>query len=174
MTTLAILTQYTYWIAFLCLASGTIYFLAERNSLLEEYRATATTAAIVCFIAAANYFVMQGTVGRDGSLESILNFPTEFRYLDWLLTTPLILTKFPSLLGSGEDRRPLVVTLIFADVVMITTGFAGEQAINQAGGHFSSLGLGMFLASSAAFCFIIYILFHDGRSRRQRQTQADP
>ncbi|MEM7051116.1 MAG: bacteriorhodopsin [Acidobacteriota bacterium] len=159
MNTLALITQYFYWISFLCLASGTIYFFMERSSLLEEYRSTATTAGIVCFIAALNYWVMQDMVGRDGSIESILNFPTEFRYLDWLITTPLILTKFPTLLGFDEDRRPLLVTLIFADLVMIICGYAGEQAINQAGGNFSGMGVGMFIASSAAFAFIVYLLY---------------
>ncbi|MEM7482762.1 MAG: bacteriorhodopsin [Acidobacteriota bacterium] len=159
MFSLALITQYFYWIAFLCLASGTIYFLMERSSLLEEYRSTATAAAIVCFVAACNYWVMQDMVGRDGSIESILNFPTEFRYLDWLITTPLILTKFPSLLGFDEERRPMLVTLIFADLVMIITGFAGEQAINRAGGAFSPLGVGMFIASASAFLFIVYLLY---------------
>ncbi|MEM9556166.1 MAG: bacteriorhodopsin [Acidobacteriota bacterium] len=158
MDTLALVTQYSFWVSFLCLASGVLYFLVERDSLAPEYRSTSTVAAIICAIAAANYFFMQKMVGMDGSVDSVLNFPTEFRYLDWLITTPLILTKFPALLGFDEDRKPLLVTLIFADIVMIGTGYAGEVAINRAGGELSTLGIWMFIASCLAWVFIIYIL----------------
>ena len=158
MDSLALTTQYTFWISLLCLASGTLYFLTERNSIAPEYRSTATTAAVICFIATANYFMMGQMVGRDGVLESVLNFPTEFRYLDWLITTPLILTKFPTLLGEGEDRKPLLVTLIFADLVMIICGYAGEFSINVGQGKLSPLGISMFIAGSVAWGFIIYLL----------------
>ena len=159
MDTLTLITQYSFWVAFLCLASGALYFFIERDSLDPEYRSTATTGAIICFIAAANYYIMRDFAGIDGNSGSLLGFPTELRYLDWLITTPLILTKFPSLLGFGEDRRPLLVTLIFADLVMIICGYAGEHAINQAGGAISALGIWMFVAASAAWFFIIYILY---------------
>lgn len=155
----ALVIQYSFWISFLCLAAGVLYFLSERDSLAEEYRSTSTVAAIICAIAAANYFYMLRMVGMDGSAASVLNFPTEFRYLDWVITTPLILTKFPALLGFDEDRRPLLVTLIFADLVMIITGYAGEVAINNAEGGVSALGIGMFVAACAAWLFIVYILY---------------
>jgi sensory rhodopsin len=156
---LALVTQYTFWVAFLCFVAGMIYFTLERQSLQPEYRSTATIAVIVCFVAAANYWVMRQMVGMDGVAESVLRFPTEFRYLDWLITTPLLLTKFPALLGFDEDRKPLLVTLVFADLVMIVTGYAGEHAINRAGGQFSALGLWMFVAGMLAWIFILYILF---------------
>jgi len=149
-------TQYTFWIALLCFAAGFVYFLMERSSVEEEYRSTATIAAIICLIAGANYFAMRGMVGMDGTVASILNFPTEFRYLDWLITTPLILVKFPNLLGGGDDQKQTLVTLVFADVVMIVTGFVGELAINEGN---KTLGFWMFLAGMIAWIFIIYILF---------------
>lgn len=155
----ALVIQYSFWISFLCLAAGVVYFLVERDSLSEDYRSTSTVAAIICGIAAANYFYMLKMVGMDGTAASILQFPTEFRYLDWLITTPLILTKFPALLGFDEDRRPLLATLVFADLVMIITGYAGEVAINQADGKTSALGIGMFVASCSAWIFIVYILY---------------
>ncbi|MEL7059956.1 MAG: bacteriorhodopsin [Acidobacteriota bacterium] len=159
MDTLALVTQYSFWLSFLCLSAGAFYFIVERDSLGPEFRSTSTLAAIICGIAAANYFYMLRIVGIDGTIDTVLGFPTEFRYLDWLITTPLILTKFPALLGFDEDRKPLLVTLIFADVVMIATGYAGEVAINQAGGKLSTLGIWMFIASMLAWMFIIYILY---------------
>ncbi|MEM6794739.1 MAG: bacteriorhodopsin [Acidobacteriota bacterium] len=159
MDTFALVTQYSFWVSFLCLAAGTFYFIIERDTLGEDYRSTSTIAAIICAIAAANYFYMTKMVGMDGNPQSLLGFPTEFRYLDWLITTPLILVKFPALLGFDEDRRPMLVTLVFADVVMIVTGYAGETAINQAEGGISGLGIWMFIAACVAWLFIIYILY---------------
>ncbi len=152
---LALLTQYSFLITFIAFCGAAFYFVLERDSLPVEFRSTASIAACYLGIGAINYFLMLAYVPRDGMMEGLVKFPTELRYVDWLLTTPLMLIKFPSLLGAASNRM-LLVLLIVADVIMIITGYAAEVifrrgAINEA--------WPFFLVGCIAFLFILYLLY---------------
>lgn len=154
-------TQYMFWVGFVGMAAGTLYFMAERGSLPDEYKSTATVAALVTFVAAIHYYTMKETVGTSGQMEDLLRFPTEVRYIDWLITTPLLLVKFPVLLGlKGAVGRDLLIKLVGADMVMILAGYVGETALNQAD---PNLGIGWlgFLVSMAAWGYIIKTLYKE-------------
>lgn len=156
---LVLATQYMFWVGFVGMAAGTLYFLVERNSLAPEYRSTATVAALVTFVAAIHYYFMKQAVGESGLLSEIDGFPTEIRYIDWLVTTPLLLIKFPLLLGlKGGKGRSLLTKLVIADIIMIIGGYIGESSINLAGG-FTQLGLWAYVVGCVAWFYIIYLLF---------------
>lgn len=156
---LVLATQYMFWVGFVGMAAGTLYFLVERNSLAPEYRSTATVAALVTFVAAIHYYFMKQAVGDSGLLSEIDGFPTEIRYIDWLVTTPLLLIKFPLLLGLKEGKgRALLTKLVIADIIMIIGGYIGESSINLAGG-FTQLGLWAYVVGCIAWFYIIYLLF---------------
>lgn len=92
-------------------------------------------------------------------LSEIDGFPTEIRYIDWLVTTPLLLIKFPLLLGlKGGKGRSLLTKLVIADIIMIIGGYIGESSINLAGG-FTQLGLWAYVVGCIAWFYIIYLLF---------------
>jgi sensory rhodopsin len=156
---LVLATQYMFWVGFVGMAAGTLYFLVERSSLNPEYRSTATVAALVTFVAAVHYFFMKDAVGTSGLVSEIEAFPTEIRYIDWLITTPLLLVKFPLLLSlKGRIGNLLLVKLLSADVIMIVSGYIGETSINTAGG-FTQLGLWSFVIGTVAWIYIIYLLY---------------
>ncbi|KSU47916.1 rhodopsin [Exiguobacterium indicum] len=156
---LVLATQYMFWVGFVGMAAGTLYFLVERNSLAPEYRSTATVAALVTFVAAIHYYFMKQAVGESGLLSEIDGFPTEIRYIDWLVTTPLLLIKFPLLLGLKDGKgRSLLTKLVIADIIMIIGGYIGESSINLAGG-FTQLGLWAYVVGCIAWFYIIYLLF---------------
>jgi sensory rhodopsin len=158
MDLLVLATQYTFWIGFVGMAAATLYFLLERGDLKAEYRSTATLAALVTFVAAVHYYYMKGEVGTDGMLASLSNFPTEIRYIDWIITTPLLLIKFPNLLGLKSGAGSLITKLIVADLIMIIFGYLGETDINNAGGY-TTYGLITFIIACIAWLYIIYLLF---------------
>ncbi len=132
MVSLALLTQYSFLITFIGMCAATLYFILERDSLAPEFRSTASIAACYVGIAAFNYYIMQKTVGLDGQWISVMNFQTEFRYIDWLITTPLMLIKFPVLLGADKNK-PLIAILVVADIIMILTGYVAETMLNRGG-----------------------------------------
>jgi sensory rhodopsin len=153
---LALLTQYSFLITFIAFIAATFYFVLERDSLPMEFRSTATLAACYLGIGAINYFMMLGYVPRDGTFDTLVKFPTELRYVDWLLTTPLMLIKFPSLLGAAANRM-LLVLLIVADVIMIVTGYAAEVILRRGGS--TNEAWAFFLIGCLAFLFILYLLY---------------
>ncbi|SDW19175.1 Bacteriorhodopsin [Marinococcus luteus] len=156
---LVLATQYMFWVGFVGMAAATLFFLVERSSLNPEYRSTATVAGLVTFVAAVHYYFMKDAVGTSGLVSEIEAFPTEIRYVDWLITTPLLLIKFPLLLGlKGKVGNLLLVKLLIADVIMIVSGYIGETSINAAGG-FTQLGLWSFVIGTAAWFYIIYLLY---------------
>ncbi len=167
-----IATKYMFWVGFVGMAAGTLYFLVERGGLDPKYRSTATLAALVCFVAAVHYQAMKDYVGTDASIDTLLTFPTEIRYIDWLITTPLLLIKFPALLGLvGNAARSLMTRLIVADLVMIVTGYIGETSINQAGGS-TFLGWIMFIVAMLAWGYILRELYTGVTRSAQSQPES--
>ena len=167
-----IATKYMFWVGFVGMAAGTLYFLIERGGLDPKYRSTATLAALVCFVAAIHYQAMKSYVGTDASIDTLLTFPTEIRYIDWLITTPLLLVKFPALLGMvGDAAKRLMTRLIVADLIMIVTGYVGETSINQAGGA-TVMGWIMFVIAMLAWGYILRELYTGVTQSAQQQPEA--
>jgi len=147
-------TYATFLVGFLGMAAGVVFFGMERGSVPVRYREAMTTTAVILFIAAVNYFFMQGLYVR-GILQGEEVFPTAFRYVDWLLTTPLMLIKFPLLLGMGPRGRTFLMQLVALDLVMILTGFAGELSLGNNALHF-----GLFAVGAIAWVGILYLLLN--------------
>lgn len=119
------LVAFTFLLSFFGMAAGSLFFLIERDRVAEEFRQSVVIAGVVCAIAALNYFYMRG-IYIDGLETGDSRFPTEFRYIDWILTVPLMIVKFPSLLGLGARGRQVILTLVGLALVMIVTGYIGE------------------------------------------------
>ena len=71
-------------------------------------------AALITGIAAVHYFYM-----REQWVTSQTS-PTELRYIDWILTVPLMVVEFALLTGVGMTK------LFWLSVVMLVTGYFGE------------------------------------------------
>jgi bacteriorhodopsin len=57
---------------------------------------------------------------------SNMESPTFFRYVDWVLTVPLMCVEFYLILKVAGAKKSLMWRLIFLSVVMLVTGYAGE------------------------------------------------
>jgi sensory rhodopsin len=157
MSGFALVTQYMFLVTFLGMASASVYFFVERDSLSAEFRSNATIAGIYTAIAAFIYYKMHLAVGLDGMPESLAKFPTEFRYIDWLVTTPLMLIKFGTLLQIADDKRGIIWILVVADIIMIVAGYFGEYLLNKNGPSFEVWTL--FGLGCLAWLFLLYVLF---------------
>ncbi len=114
------ITQYLFWIGTVAMGCGTAFFWLEKNNVLPRYRSALTVAGIVTAVACFHYFRMAGIYASG-------NFPTSYRYIDWIITTPLLLVDFPLMLGlnKGGGRR-FLLPLIVLDVAMIVTAYIAE------------------------------------------------
>jgi sensory rhodopsin len=154
---LVMATQFSFMVAFLGMMGGAFYFAQIKTTLPMERQSVAVTSAVYCLMAAVmyGYINYKFGIGTDALRQG--HYPTELRYIDWLITTPLIVNKFPELLG-GEDGPAIALLVIVADVMMILFGFAGETSINTAQGA-TTIGWAMFGVGCLAWLFIIFILY---------------
>ncbi len=141
------ITQYLFWIGTVAMGCGTAFFWLERNNVAPKYRSALTVAGLVTAVACFHYFRM-AAVYAEGS------FPTEYRYIDWIITTPLMLIKFPLLLGLGKAGRKFLLPLIVLDVIMIVTAYIAE--VSTVGGV---SWWSWFLIACLAEFGIVYLLY---------------
>ena len=154
---LLVITQAFFMLGFVGMAAGTLYFILERNDIKPEHRATATYAAIITFIAAIMYWIMTGIVNFAEGPATVGDVAATmpYRYIDWLLTTPLLLVEFGLILAiAGAVQKGFVLRIIIADIIMIVTGYLGEAG--EAG---SANNWIMFIISSLAWFYIIYAIY---------------
>jgi len=134
------------WIGALAMLVGTLVYLwLGRNVAVYEQDFFIMSISITV-IAATAYLAMAMGMGR-------LSFNGEevvvVRYIDWLLTTPLII----ALLGILADAdRSLIATLVGVDIYMIAAGFLGAIA----DGVFASLV--WWALGSIAYLILLYLL----------------
>jgi sensory rhodopsin len=154
---LILATQFSFMVAFMGMIGGAFYFALIKSTLPVERHSVAVTSAVYCLMAAVMYGYINYKYGLGTETLREGKYPTELRYIDWLVTTPLIVNKFPELLG-GEEGPAIALLVIVADIMMILFGFAGETSINAAQGS-TAIGWAMFGVGCLAWMFIIFILY---------------
>lgn len=122
---LAVATVAMFVLGFVGMAAGTLYFLLEKGELKAQYRSVAIYASIITFVATIMYFMMMTTALAGGVGQTM-----PLRYIDWIITTPLLLLEFGVVASiAGPVKKGLIGRLMVADVVMIVTGFLGEISV---------------------------------------------
>ena len=150
-------TQFSFMVAFLGMLGGAYYFALIKSTLPIEHQSNAVTSSVYCLMAALMYALINYKYGIGTDTLANGDYPTVLRYIDWLVTTPLIVNKFPEMIG-GDDAPAVALLVIVADVMMILFGFAGETSINNAKGS-TVIGWAMFGVGCLAWLFIIFILY---------------
>ena len=75
--------------------------------------------------------------------------PTFFRYVDWILTVPLMCVEFYLILKVAGAKKGLMWNLITASVIMLVTGYLGEGVY-----RIKAAMWGLF--SGIAYFYIVY------------------
>jgi bacteriorhodopsin len=86
--------------------------------------------------------------------------PTFFRYVDWVLTVPLMCVEFYLILKAAGATKGLMWKLIFASVVMLVTGYFGEAVYTTGAGPAAWGAL-----SGAAYFYILYEVWAGGAAK---------
>ncbi|GAA4267692.1 bacteriorhodopsin [Frondihabitans peucedani] len=142
-----------------------IFLLISLPRILPRYRQAITVAIIVCGIAAYHYFrifdsfkgaFVTKSVGGTGTYSQAAGeaFNEGYRYVDWLLTVPLLLVELVAVLALARSiQRRLLVRLVPAAALMIALGYPGEiSGDNGLRGLFG-------LLSTIPFAYILFVLF---------------
>jgi len=162
-----------------------IFLLVVMPRVLPRYRQALAVSAMVCLIAAYHYWrifdsfkdAYVATGAGDASVAGVeptyvlvngAGFNEGYRYIDWLLTVPLLLFEVIAVLALARMvRRNLMMKLIPAAFFMIALGYPGEiSADNMTRGIWGAL-------SSIPFAYILYVLWVElGKSMPTQPVQV--
>ena len=156
----------------------TIFLFASQRRVLPRYRQALVISATVTGIAAYHYFRIFNSfneafttdaVGGNGTYSQAAgySFNEGYRYVDWLLTVPLLLTELVVVLALAKKlQASLLARLIPASALMIALGYPGEIS----GDNMTRNVWG--LLSTIPFLYILYVLFVELTKSLDRQPAA--
>ena len=126
---LQLLTFFLFFVGYIAMGAAFVFFMSERSNVAPEYRTTMTISALIVGIAAFHYYYMRGVYTDLGTVS------VEYRYMDWIITVPLMALKFPSLVGKDAITDAKFLGMGFTGVcftgalIMIGFGYAGEAGL---------------------------------------------
>ena len=127
--TLETMTFFLFFVGYIAMGAAFVFFMSERNNVAPQYRTTMTISALIVGIAAFHYYYMRGVYADYGTVS------VEYRYMDWIITVPLMALKFPSLVGKDAITDKTFAGLGFTGIcftgalIMIGFGYAGEAGL---------------------------------------------
>jgi bacteriorhodopsin len=155
-----------------------LYLLVAQPRVLPRYRQALVISATVCGIAAYHYFRIFDSFreayttdapGGAGTYTQApgASFNEGYRYVDWLLTVPLLLAELVVVLALARSLQAgLLWRLIPASALMIALGYPGEVSIDA--GTRVLWGL----LSTIPFLYILYVLFVELTRSLDRQPPS--
>jgi bacteriorhodopsin len=152
-------------LAIAAMGAGFVYFILARGQVAPAYRTALTVSSLVVAIAFYHYLRIFDSWAAAYVLEggmyvaSGASFNDAYRYVDWLLTVPLLLAEAVLVLRLKKGSGGMIARLSIAAVLMIVTGYPGEVATDTA----TRLLWGT--VSTIPFLYILYVLWVElGRS----------
>lgn len=111
---------FTFFIGTMAMMAASVFFFFELSNTAPKWRTSVLVSGLITFIAAVHYYYMRGYNLETG------DSPTFFRYVDWILTVPLMCVEFYLITKKAGAKIGLLWKLIFASLVMLITGYIGE------------------------------------------------
>ena len=150
----------SFWLISMALMASTVFFLWETQGVTAKWKTSLTVSALVTFIAAVHYFYMRDVWVATGET------PTVYRYIDWLLTVPLLMIEFYLILRAiGVASAGIFWRLLLGTLVMLIPGYLGEAG-------YMDLTLG-FVIGMAGWAYILYEVFM-GEAGKAAEANASP
>lgn len=148
----------SFWAISMALVAATAFFFIETQRVSGKWKTSLNVSGLVTLVAATHYFYMRDIWVATGDT------PTVFRYIDWIITVPLLMTEFYLIL-SAITKVPAGVfwRLLIGTLVMLVAGYVGEAGYVPAWPAFIVSMLGWF--------FIIYEIFA-GEASKINASQA--
>ncbi|RZL14882.1 MAG: hypothetical protein EOO62_04295 [Hymenobacter sp.] len=151
-----------------------IFSLATQGSVAPEHRISRVYGAIIAAVAGVSYFLITHFYHEMLHGLSSLHSPEEravllrrsyqaigqYRYIDWAITTPLLLLKATSMLRiKFEEASKAIGVLLLADFFMVFTGYIGEQQLTASGEIIQSGKLLWGAVSTVGYLVVVFTLY---------------
>ena len=142
------------------MGAATVFFFLSRSQVAPVYRTALTVTGLVTMIAGYHYFrIFQSWeaafVGTQGKIAlSGIKFNDAYRYVDWLLTVPLLLIELILVMRlSAAETMSKSIKLGSLAAIMVLLGYPGEVS-GDSGTRWMWWALAMI-----PFLIIVYDLF---------------
>jgi len=146
--------------AIACMGSATVFFFFQFSLVDKQYRTAMVITALVTLIAFYHYIRIFNSFtdayhDENGKITATgVPFNDAYRYVDWLLTVPLLLMELILVMNlEPEETRDNCIKLGSAAALMIVLGYPGEVSPDM-----STRWLFWALAM-VPFVYIVYTLF---------------
>ncbi|WP_228730571.1 bacteriorhodopsin-like [Psychrobacter sp. TAE2020] len=150
----------SFWLISMALMAATVFFLWETQSVTAKWKTSLVVSGLVTFIAAVHYFYM-----RDVWITT-QSTPTVYRYIDWLLTVPLLMIEFYLILRAiGVAKAGIFWRLLIGTLVMLIPGYMAEAG-------FLNIIVG-FVIGMIGWLYILYEIFF-GEAGKAAEREASP
>ena len=143
---------FTFFIGCMAMMAASAFFFFSMNDFDRKWKTSILVSGLITFIAAVHYWYM-----RDYWVTN-MESPTVFRYVDWILTVPLMCVEFYLILKLAGAKKSLMWKLILLSVIMLVTGYFGE-AVNPENAQLWGL------ASGIAYFAIVYEIWLGGAAK---------
>ena len=151
--------QNGYSFGFAVMAAATLFFWLMKSEIAPSYRLAITITGLVTAVAAYHYLqiMLSWNAAADVSSGEVLStgkpFNQAYRYVDWLLTVPLLLIELILVMRLSKAETIKKSTVLGgAAALMIVLGYPGE--VSDIGG----LRFVFWVLSMIPFIFIVYQL----------------
>ena len=143
---------FTFFIGCMSMMAASAFFFLSMNSFDSKWRTSILVSGLITFIAAVHYWYM-----RDYWAENATS-PTFFRYVDWILTVPLMCVEFYLILKAAGATKALMWKLILLSTVMLVAGYFGEAVYRDQAQIWG-------LVSGIAYFIIVYEIWMGSASK---------
>lgn len=159
--------------AFAAMLASFVFFVLARTQVAEKYRGALIMSSLVVVVAGYHYFrIFESwstayTLQNGSYIVSGTPFNDAYRYVDWLLTVPLLLAELVAVLRLQDNKNKyLMAQLTVAAALMIGLGYPGEIA----GDNTTRLIWGTL--STIPFVYIVYVLWVQLAGSLERQPAS--
>jgi bacteriorhodopsin len=111
---------FTFFVGCMAMMAASAFFFLSLSQFDKKWRTSVLVSGLITFIAAVHYYYM-----RD-YWAAFQESPTFFRYVDWVLTVPLMCLEFYLILKVAGAKTGLLWKMIGLSVIMLVTGYLGE------------------------------------------------
>ena len=151
----------------------TVYTLVSQSRVLPKYRAALVMSSMVTFIAGYHYFRIFNSF-NESSMKNVVtigssqgSFNEAYRYVDWILTVPLLLVEVIAVLALAKAAASsLIGRLVPASAAMIALGYPGEISAD------TNTKVIFGVLSTLPFLYILYVLFVELGKSLDRQPEG--
>ena len=113
------LVSFTFFIGTMAMMAASVFFFLSLDAGGGKWRTSMLVSGLITFIADVHYYYM-----RDANVSGA--DVTFFRYVDWILTVPLMCVEFYLILAKAGATKKLMWQLIGLSTVMLVAGYIGE------------------------------------------------